>query len=75
MIRCRTPEFRERYKIDNGIYVLRNKRKLPRTVKPRDIYLGNQKIFFALFGRKIEEVIYLMGNMKNKESSNTLKKA
>ena len=36
MTRCRIPEFCERYKIDIGIYDLKSKRILPRTVKQRD---------------------------------------
>ena len=52
LARCRLPEFRERYKIDIGIYDLESKRILFRTVKQKGICVHIQKNIIVLFGKK-----------------------
>ena len=52
MTRCRVPEFCERYKIDIGIYDLKSKRILPRSVKERNICLYIHKKHFCVIWKE-----------------------
>ena len=60
MNQCKIPEFWERYIQQNGIYDLKSKRKLPTSVKQRDICLYTHINNQCVFGRKAEKVVYLM---------------
>ena len=49
MTRCRIPEICERYKIDIGIFDLKSKRILPRSVNERHLCLYILKIQYSVF--------------------------
>ena len=52
MRRCRIPEFRERYKIDIGIYDPKSKRILPRNVKQKDLCVHIRKNHYCVIWKK-----------------------
>ena len=58
-IRCRIPEFCERYKIDCGLYDLKCKRIFPRSVKEKTYICTFKELNIVLFGRKKEKLVYL----------------
>ena len=75
MTRCRIPDFLERYKIDIGMFDLKSKQILPRSVKQRDVCVYVQKIIIVLFGRRTVKIIYLtvwkrLGGISNKWKKN-----
>ena len=59
MTRCRIPEACERYKIDIGIYAPKSKLILPRNGKQWENVYTFTKIIIVLFGKKIDEIVYL----------------
>ena len=60
MTRCRIPDFCERCNLDIGIYDVKSRRILSRTVKERNTCLKIQKTTILLFGRKIEKTFWLV---------------
>ena len=52
MTRCRIPEFCVRYKVDIGIYDLKRKRILPRSVKQKDICLFFHEYHYCVIRKK-----------------------
>ena len=57
MNRCRIPEFCELYKIDIGVYDLKSKRILPRTVDQRDKCVHIHKNYYCVVWKKRDEIV------------------
>ena len=82
MTRCRIPEFCERYKIDIGIYDLKQQRILPRNVKQRDICVHIHKNQYCVIWKKnrkdsllngVEEIDRNFKYVKNNINEDNLK--
>ena len=83
MARCRILDFCERYKIDNGIYVDKSKRILPRTVKERNKCVRIHKNHYCVFWKEnrkdsslngVEEIARNFENAKYKINENHSKR-
>ena len=70
--RCKSSSFCGRFKLDIGIYDGKRKEySLGLSSKEINAYTFT-KIIIVSFGKKIDEIVYLMGYMKKKDNSNIL---
>ena len=82
MTLCRIPEFYERYKINIGIFDLKSRRILPKTVELGHICVHTLKNYYCVFWKKnridsllngVEETSKSFKYVKNKISESSLK--
>ena len=61
MTRCKIPKGCERFKIDIGIYDVKSKRQLPRSVEHGDVCVYIQRNpYCVIWKKKVDKVVYLM---------------